>query len=217
VPLQLEHPVQKQRAVPPRQGDGPAAAPCPSLAVSRLATLHAPLGEDASRLCLQPTSCQRAPIVRSTVRHRACAHPIVASSPASDPRTRRGPFAIGQSPFGAHRSIPRRRRFAVAGSSTPSGSAVGAAPPAVSDPPRFVSHPPAPSRLSAFAAFGEPPCGASHVSRLALAHGVRESPFGPLTGRPPGLRPFALALSARANRGESSTDTPCRACRPVPA
>lgn len=30
------------------------------------------------------------------------------------------------------------------------------------------------------------------------------------------MRPFTLALSARANRGESSTDTPCRACRPFP-
>lgn len=30
------------------------------------------------------------------------------------------------------------------------------------------------------------------------------------------MRPFALALSARANRGESSTDTPCRTWRTLP-
>jgi hypothetical protein len=198
VPLQLEHPVQEQRAVPPRQGDGSAAAPYPSLRVSRLATRHAPLGEDASRLCLQPTSCQRAPTVRSTVEHRACAHQTVASSPASDPRTRRDPFAEGKSPLGAHRSIPRRRRFAVAGSSTPSGSAVGAAPPAVSDPPRYVSHPPAASRLATLAAFGQPPCDDCHVSLLSSAHAVRESPFGATHGALTGLAPIhARVVSSR--------------------
>jgi hypothetical protein len=64
------------------------------------------------------------------------------------------------------RSTPRRRRFAVAGSSTPSGSAVGAAPPAVSDPPRHVSRPPAAR-----------PCDARCFRTVALRRLPREPPF----------------------------------------
>lgn len=92
-------PFSETLAHPPRQGLGPARAPYSSLPQGPRTGL-APRGEDASRLSLQPTCCQRAPSDRSLVELPGL-HP-------SDPRFRAPPA-----------SSPRRVHRCTASSATP--------------------------------------------------------------------------------------------------
>lgn len=99
VPSQLEHPVRTRQPARLVKVMGSPASPTPD-------------GEGTSRLSLQPTCCQRAPVDRPPVEPRGLRPSEHRSSPEA---------------------LERRRRIAVAGSPTSSGRTVGAVPPAVPD------------------------------------------------------------------------------------